>query len=745
VYFGGFFLGLLLPVAAIAISLWAASQIRARREASTPDERIAALEEQVRGLLYRVWTLEKDAQAAAPAVPGPAPPAAPPPVVQRPSPPIPEPAPPDYEPVKPAPAPPLDLEQRIGARWATWVGIVAILFAVSFFLKWAFDNNYLGPGARVILGLLVGLVMLAGGLVLHRRQDMPYLSEGLAGGGLGILYLSLYGAHALYELLGPGATFAAMFAVTVLGALVSIVTGRQSTAVLAVLGGLLTPVLITVEQPDERKLFTYLLVLDIFVLAIARYRTWPSLNRLAWGGTALLVAGTLFREPNPEYPLSRLLLLSALFLLFVAVPLLRERAARLRYAELDLLLVVANAAGYFWAVYTTLEPWRPNVEGPYALALAVLYRLVSADYASRVRDDEATVTVHEGVAWTFLTIAIPLALDGRWVTLAWAVQGLMLLWVASRVVTPVAAWGGFAALLLAATRVLVLDRLWYGDSVPVWNLTYLIHLLVVVALACGGILAARIRPERLGGLTSEGLRGTLWLVAALVLAVLFWREPSGLWPATLLTVELAALGWLARVSRSPAFVVAAPLVGAIVLVRVLGADDFQARLAAESLITGPLVSRIAACAALAVAGAGVARSAAAARAPAVGQVLSGTAGVALLYVLSAQWILFQNVALREARNLRQFDIAGQIRWQTHVGLSVLWTLYAVAALGWGFIRSAPAVRYAALLLFGFTVGKIFIFDMSAVKTVYRILSFLVLGLALLGVSALYQKVRKPAA
>ncbi len=735
-YFGGFFLWLLLPVVAIAISLWAASQVRARREASSPDERITALEEQVRGLLYRVWTLEKDAHAGAPSAPEPAPAATPSPVLQAPAPPAPEPV---------TPAPSLDLEQRIGARWATWVGIVAILFAVSFFLKWAFDNNYLGPGARVILGLVAGLLMLAAGLVLHRRQDVPYLSEGLSGGGLGILYLSLYGAHALYDLLGPGPTFTAMFAVTVLGALVSVVTGRQSTAVLAVLGGLLTPVLITVEQPDERKLFTYLLVLDILVLGIARYRTWPSLNRLAWGGTALLVAGMLLRELDPAYPLSRLLLLSALFLLFVAVPLLRERAARLRYAEIDLLLVVANAAGYFWAVYTTLEPWRPNVEGPYALALAVLYRLVSADYASRVRDDEATVVVHEGVAWTFLTIAIPLALDGRWVTLAWAVQGLMLLWVASRVITPVASWGGLAALLLAAARVVVFDRFWYPDSVPVWNLTYLIHLLVVVALACGGILAGRIRPERLGGFTAEGARSTLWLVAALVLAVLFWREPSGLWPATLLTAELAALGWLARVSRAPAFLIAAPLVGAIVLARVLGADDLQARLAAESLITGPLISRIAACAALAVAGAGVARSSAAPQAPAVGQVLSGAAGIALLYVLSAQWILFQNVALREARDLRQFDMAGQIRWQTHVGLSVLWTLYAAAALGWGFIRSAPAIRYAALLLFGITVGKVFVFDIAAVKTVYRILSFLVLAVVLLGVSALYQKVRKPAA
>src|SRR6266545_3861070 len=433
------------------------------------DERIAALEEQVRGLLYRVWTLEQSAAVAPPDQPRAAapdrPPAAPPP----PPPPslAPEPVAP-AEPVEVLPPPaaaaeeprprPLDLEQRIGARWSTWVGVVAILFGIGFFLKWSFENDLLGPGARVVLGLVAGLGLLMSGLLLHRRRDVPHLSEGLAGLGLGVLYLSLYGAHAVYGLAGPGATFAGMFAVTLLGALVSVVSNRQITAVLTVLGGLLTPVLLTVERPDERNLLAYLLVLDLLALAVARFRTWPALGRLAWAGSALLFAAVLVREPDSPHPLSRLALVSALFVLFLALPLVQPLAERRRQAEIDLLLVAANAAGYFWAVYVTLEPWHPGAEGAYALALAIVYRLVSADYAARVPDDEATVVVHEGVAWTFLTLAIPLALGGRWVTLAWAAQGVVLLWSAARVQTPVAAWGGLAALLLAAARVVGVDR-----------------------------------------------------------------------------------------------------------------------------------------------------------------------------------------------------------------------------------------------------------------------------------------------
>src|SRR5215831_11474334 len=527
-----FFFGVVLPLIAILVAATAWSAMRRRSGPTAAEERIAALEEQVRGLLYRVWTLERGAPAAGepvmPAAPPPPAPAVPllPPVLPVE---VPAPAPSPVE--APVARRSIDLEQRIGARWATWVGVVAILFAAGFFLKWSFDNELLGPGARVVLGLVAGLALLASGVLLRRRQDVPYLSEALAGLGLGILYLSLYGAHALYELIGPGLAFAAMFAVTLLGVLASVVSSRQITAVLTVIGGLLTPVLLTVEQPDERNLLVYLLVLDLLVLALARFRTWPALGRVAWVGSALLVAATLAREPDSPHPLTRLALLSALFVLFLAVPLIQPLAQRRRQAEIDLLLVVANAAGYFWAVYMTLEPWHPRAEGIYALALAVVYRLVSTDYATRVPDDEATVALHEGVAWVFLTLSIPLALEREWITLAWAAQGVVLLWTASRVETPVAAWGGLAALLLASARVVALDRYAPG-TIPVWNFTYMSHLLVVVALVWGGLQAGSARPERLHALPRESVRFALWLIAPLVFAVLLWREPSGLWPAT---------------------------------------------------------------------------------------------------------------------------------------------------------------------------------------------------------------------
>jgi hypothetical protein len=314
----------------------------------------------------------------------------------------------------------------------------------------------------------------------------------------------------------------------------------------------------------------------------------------------------------------------------------------------------------------------------------------------------------------------------------------MLLWLASRAPAPVAAWGGCAALVLAAVRVIAVDRYWSPDTAPIWNLTFLIHLLVVAGLVVGGGLAARAPglPGSSPGLLGAGLR----VLAAVTLAVLFWREPPGLWSAPLLTVEVLVLGGLARGSTSLAPVVAVPLLAVILKARTLVADDYLARSAADALVSLPLLSRVGACLAVGLAGGGLTRSSEP-KAQLVGRLLSGGAGLVLLFVLSINWTRHQDELQAAARSAGREQIMSELRWRTQVGLSVLWAVYAAIALGWGFLRSNPAVRYGGLVLLGLTVFKVFAVDLAELKTAYRILSFLVLGVVLLLVSLAYQKLR----
>jgi uncharacterized membrane protein len=761
------FLIFIVSLAALLVALKALRDGQPRPGQPTPAERIQSLEDRVRDLLYRVWTLEQQAGRGAsvtgPPEPMPAsePVAAPPPVSEPAPLPVPSwtpaepvaheamepPTPPAVAP-EPAPVMPpasaLNLEQRIGARWTTWVGVVAILFAASFAVKLSIENNLIGPRARLGFGLLAGLVLLATGLILRRRRDVPYLSEALAGLGLGLCYLSLFAGYAYYDLLQVGTAFALMFIVTVLGTGVAVATDRQVTAVLALVGGLLTPVLLARAEPNERGLLGYLVILDLLIFTIARFRTWRGLNRLAWAGTVLLLAPVLTRQPEADYPVARLVLLSLLFVLFLLTPLAREWSQGQRSREVDLLIVAGTAAGYFWAVYVTLDAWRPNLEAPAAMALAILYTVLSGFYRRRVPDDDATVGVLMGLACVFLTLAIPLALKGPWITLAWAAEGAVLIAVAPRLATPIAPWGGTAALVLALLRVVAGDKWGSATGTPVWNATFLAHLLTVADIVLAGQFALRLRPHQLPGASREGLRSALWVLASLTLSLLLWREPSGLWPAGLLTIQLLLLGFLSRIVSSPAFVAAVPLAGLAVLGRTLVADDTMARAAADVLGNAYLVIRVVVSVALAIAGNCLAGSMGSAMAGPVGRALSGAGGAVLLFVLSQAWTRYQNVPLREARGGGRSGLAAEIRWKTQVGLSVLWTIYAALTLAWGFVRRSTALRYAALGLFGFVILKVFVVDLASVKTLYRMLSFLILGVVLLLVGLLYQKAsRRP--
>jgi uncharacterized membrane protein len=350
-----------------------------------------------------------------------------------------------------------DLEQRIGARWTTGLGILIILFALAFFFRWALERDLLGSLPRVLVGVAAGVLLLAAGQRQHRRRDLTYLGAGLSGGGLGALYLSLYAAHVFYAFIGPAVALGLMFVVTIAGGALAFASDRQATAILALLGGLLTPVLLASGPPDERVLLGYLLVLDCLALVVARYRSWPTLGYLAWAGTAVLVVPSLFGKPAPGQLAARLLLLTVIWALFVAQPMLRERVAQGRERALDFALVWLNAAGYFYALHTTLGWWAPAAQGPAALCLAAVYGAVADQFRRRDPADAAGAMTHLGVGVVFLTLGLGLSLRGPWITLAWAAQGLALLAIAPRVGTRVASWGGLGALLLSAARVLWID------------------------------------------------------------------------------------------------------------------------------------------------------------------------------------------------------------------------------------------------------------------------------------------------
>jgi uncharacterized membrane protein len=348
----------------------------------------------------------------------------------------------------------LDLETLIGGRWLNRIGIVAIISAVTFFLKYAFDNNWIGPSGRVGIGILLGAAMLPWSQWLLKR-GYSYFSEGIAGLGAAVMYLSIWAGCQYYKLFSLDVGFIAMIVVTAGMAAVALGRNSQRIAVLSLFGGFLTPILVSEGKDAQVVLFSYLLTLGAGLLVIEMRRDWRWLTPISFLLSQFYFWGWYSEFYRPEKLERTVIFATLFFLLYAALPIIRAvRFSGLR--ELDTLLVLANSFAYFGALYTMLWPQDRWPLTLLVLALSAAHVLV-ARLVPPPKTGESPLTrlLFAGLALTFATLAIPIRLDGKWITLAFAVEGAILVWTGFRSMTGHLRAGGYFLLALAAARLLI--------------------------------------------------------------------------------------------------------------------------------------------------------------------------------------------------------------------------------------------------------------------------------------------------
>ncbi len=224
-------------------------------------------------------------------------------------------------PVK-APQPTFNLEQFLGVKLFAWIGAFVLFLGIAFALKEAFNRNLISPEVRVAGGLVTGIALLIGGLKLNRERYAVTV-QALCGAGVVILYADFFTAHAFYKLIpSPYATFALMSLVTAVAFFLAVRLNAQVVAILGLLGGFLTPILINTGQDNPLGLFGYVALLDIGLLAVALRQRWLHLTLLAGVATALMQlawAGKFFAVEKINTAMTIFVFFSALFFAFFSV------------------------------------------------------------------------------------------------------------------------------------------------------------------------------------------------------------------------------------------------------------------------------------------------------------------------------------------------------------------------------------------------------------------------------------------
>ncbi|MDT8068156.1 MAG: DUF2339 domain-containing protein [Terriglobia bacterium] len=587
---------------------------------SKVDDELAALRAQVATLTSRIYRLEQ--QAGIPSE-------QPVPPFRAPAPVIPAPTPSPRLPAHPSAREPHPggLESRIGQLWLNRIGIIATLIGISYFIKYAFDNNWIGASAIIALGLIGGVALIAWS-ELFRRKGFAGFSYSLKAIGIGTLYLSLWGACQVYQLIPAAVSFVAMIAVTIFTMFLALKQDAEILAGFAMLGGFATPILLSTGQNQEVVLFSYVCLLDLAVLAMVARKPWRRLLVGSFIGTIILYWVWEFSYySGPQRPLT--VFYAVLFAaIFAVIPLLTPLTRSRWHQGFSITLTVlplANAAQLFAALYAMYDQDQPTLAW-YAAGLTVVYVLLGFQLKRRAGEPDVVHLVdliHATIAFTFATLYVPLAFQAHWITIGWLIESGLLLFVASRIKTD------FLRYLATATLPLAIVRLLFFESFQVQ--TVMLNERFATYLVAIGVLGA-----------------------------------------------IVAAGYRNASPREMPFVRAAAVllnVLALVALTLEASDYFNRELAA--------------------------------------------------------WFRTHNVVSHAGTQ--------QIIFQRNLSFSAIWLAYGAALMIYGFWKMSSFVRWQALVLIAFTVGKVFLYDVSELQQGYRIVSFIALGIVLMVLSYAYQR------
>jgi uncharacterized membrane protein len=662
-------------------------------------------------------------------------------------------------------------EYAVASQWLLRVGIVTLLAGIGFFLKYSIDNGWLGPVARVLLTAITGLAMLVGGTrLLGRRYAL--IGQGLIGGGLAALYFAVFAAHQFFDLLTAGPAFALLAAITVLAGGIAVRFDSMLVAVLGIIGGYATPLMLATPGVNMPALFGYVLVLGVGILGMCFWRDWALVNVLSFIGTWGLVIPVLRTHYDDSQFATVFPFVVGFFVVFSTATFLFQIVRGRRSHLFDILALLVNA-GVFFAVASRMvdAAFGRQWVAVLSLVLAGFYALhVGLMLRRRVVDRDLLVSFL-GLSSLFVTLTMPLALSAEWVTASWAVQAVVMLWMADRL--------GSRFLRVAACVVLGLVMLRFsfldlpgafgqrGEALPLADaLPLLIRRIASFGVPIGAFAAAawllrRAAADDVPGPNEKRLVTAAndipvgpvmpTLVEAIVIAAVAmfgiylhleinrtvgaFYDPLRL--PLLTVVAVISLGLLiSRVRRwsddatSLVFVAALVSLGLKLVFWDLVAWGVRPD---RFVYAGPYTLQAALFRAIdfgAVAG----FLATAVALVGTRQPREQIRRACIVAAVAMGWLwttLEVNSFLAErAPGLR----AG--------GVSITWALFALGLILSGIVRRIPAARYAGLALFAVVAVKVFVSDLDSLDSLWRIVAFIVLGVLLLAGSFLYLRFRE---
>lgn len=413
------------------------------------------------------------------------------------------------------------LEMQFGSFWAIWAGAFIFLVGVALGLKYAFDNNLIGPTGRLAIGIVTGMLALGAGEYFRTKQRQVAF-QAFCGLGIAIFYLCTYFSFQIYGLTGSGVSTFIAILITLLATFLAVVHNAMSISILALLGGFMSPVMLSSGDNRPWALFSYIAILNLIALFSAYFRRWQTLDKICLAGTFFLYLGWYNKFYTPDQLTVALFFAVFFFLFFVVSPTLYTLRKRIPDNFQSLTILTANSilwlSIFFALLYQTHRYWLGFLLLGQAATLFGLYMIWIR------QTQKQTMSTHSLLILTLalVTLVIPVQLRVYSIPIAWGIEGVLFLWLGIRFANPLCRLGGIGALLLSACGLLYNLPLHTIAFTPVFNTAFGSWSLVIVCYAIAVYLINQKLPHQVG-------YGLLSIIGLAMIFTLLTFETSQFW------------------------------------------------------------------------------------------------------------------------------------------------------------------------------------------------------------------------
>ena len=680
------------------------------------------------------------------------------------------------------------LEKFIGENLINKIGIAITVIGVAIGAKYSIENNLISPLTRIILGYLLGLGLIGVGFKLKAKYES--YSAVLVSGALAIMYLITFAAYSFYGLFEQLPAFGLMLLFTVSGVVAALNYNKVVIAHIGLVGAYAVPFLLSNDSGNTLALFSYMAIINVGILVIAIQRLWKSLYYAAFVFTWLIYGSwrVFSYDYDADFTLAAVFL-TIFFVIFYATFLMYKLLKSEQFLKSDVILVLLNSFIFYGLGYELLTQNETGNEllGVFTLCNAIIHFAISALIFRKKLADKNLFYLISGLVLVFITMAIPVQLDGNWVTLLWALEAAVLFWIGRTKNVPFYERLSYPLMILGFVSLLEDWDVAYsiysqeGHFETILNIVFVSSLLFVIAFGFINWVNNKTK-------TSSEENGTHWLaqVMTFVIPSIFLLALYGtfyveieyyfekafqnsqvqlggldsypdynydlldfgkVWQMNFTMFFIAALAFvnIAKI-KSRLFGVVTLTLQLISTLMFLAAGLFILSELREAYLfqniddtdfdgnfeIGPFFIGIRY---VAIAFFGVLLFSIYKLTRAPFMKIDFKVPFEILMHTSILWIISSEL-------LNWMDIAGSNQ-SYKLGLSILWGVYSLFLIGLGIWKKKTYLRIAGIGLFAITLVKLFFYDIASLNTISKTIVFVSLGILLLIISFLYNKY-KPA-